>query len=239
MPPHPQPIAPGIEVIHLEYLNESRSIASVFLTGGDGIAIVDPGPSTALSVVRQRLADRGAFRRGPHRHRAHAHSPRSCWRHRHPRPRESPDSGVRARAAARRIWSIRRACCAVLAASTGTRWSGSGTKCCPSRRSGSTSSGRRIPFASQAGGCGRRIPQVTPGIDVCLLDEASDTAFVGDTAGERYPGERYVLPVTPPPDVDLEHWYASIARVRSVGSPSSSSSRTLGRFRTGTTFGRT
>src|SRR5579862_1525631 len=54
------PISPGIEVIDLEYLDEPRSVASVFLGEDGGIAIVDPGPSTSLAVLRRRLDDRGA-----------------------------------------------------------------------------------------------------------------------------------------------------------------------------------
>jgi glyoxylase-like metal-dependent hydrolase (beta-lactamase superfamily II) len=37
-------------------------------------------------------------------------------------------------------------------------------------------------------------------------------AFVGDTAGVRLPGGS-VIPPTPPPDIDLEAWHESLARV--------------------------
>jgi glyoxylase-like metal-dependent hydrolase (beta-lactamase superfamily II) len=39
-------------------------------------------------------------------------------------------------------------------------------------------------------------------------------AFVGDTAGIRIPPKGFVLPATPPPDVDLEAWRDSLARIR-------------------------
>ena len=42
----------------------------------------------------------------------------------------------------------------------------------------------------------------------------TETAFVGDVAGVRAPGSGYVLAPTPPPDIDLEAWSASIARLR-------------------------
>jgi len=42
----------------------------------------------------------------------------------------------------------------------------------------------------------------------------STTAFVGDVAGVRVAPSSYVLAPTPPPDIDLELWYDSIARVR-------------------------
>ena len=41
------------------------------------------------------------------------------------------------------------------------------------------------------------------------------TAFVGDVAGVRMAPSRYVLAPTPPPDIDVEVWQDSIARVRS------------------------
>jgi glyoxylase-like metal-dependent hydrolase (beta-lactamase superfamily II) len=40
------------------------------------------------------------------------------------------------------------------------------------------------------------------------------TAFVGDVAGVRAAGSHYVLAPTPPPDIDLERWHDSIARLR-------------------------
>jgi glyoxylase-like metal-dependent hydrolase (beta-lactamase superfamily II) len=48
---------------------------------------------------------------------------------------------------------------------------------------------------------------------VAFLDEASGTAFVGDTCGVRAPGESLVLPVTPPPDIDLEAWSDTLDRI--------------------------
>lgn len=46
---------------------------------------------------------------------------------------------------------------------------------------------------------------------------ASDhVAFVGDMAGIRMPGYTYVRPATPPPDIDLEAWDASLDRLRAA-----------------------
>jgi len=39
------------------------------------------------------------------------------------------------------------------------------------------------------------------------------TAFVGDVGGVRIPPSRFVLPPTPPPDIDIEAWHASIDRI--------------------------
>ena len=40
------------------------------------------------------------------------------------------------------------------------------------------------------------------------------TLLSGDAAGVRMPGANYVLPVSPPPDVDVETWHATVAAMR-------------------------
>lgn len=48
------------------------------------------------------------------------------------------------------------------------------------------------------------------------LDSHSGLLFTGDVAGVRMPGIRYVRPPTPPPELDIEAWRASIAKLRAV-----------------------
>ncbi|MBI5303847.1 MAG: MBL fold metallo-hydrolase [Chloroflexi bacterium] len=48
------------------------------------------------------------------------------------------------------------------------------------------------------------------------LDERSQLLFAGDIAGVRMPGVRYVRPPTTPPELDIETWRASIARLRAL-----------------------
>jgi glyoxylase-like metal-dependent hydrolase (beta-lactamase superfamily II) len=38
--------------------------------------------------------------------------------------------------------------------------------------------------------------------------------LAGDAAGVRMPGASYVLPVSPPPDIDVEAWHATAAAIR-------------------------
>ena len=45
---------------------------------------------------------------------------------------------------------------------------------------------------------------------VALMHEASGCAFIGDVAGVRRPGAPLTVPPTPPPDIDVEAWHASI-----------------------------
>ncbi len=48
---------------------------------------------------------------------------------------------------------------------------------------------------------------------VSYMHSESGRAFVGDTAAVRIPPSDFVLPPTPPPDIDLELWNASIDRI--------------------------
>jgi glyoxylase-like metal-dependent hydrolase (beta-lactamase superfamily II) len=51
---------------------------------------------------------------------------------------------------------------------------------------------------------------------IAYHDAARDALFAGDVAGVRLEGVEYVRPPTPPPDLDLEQWSASIARLRAL-----------------------
>ena len=51
---------------------------------------------------------------------------------------------------------------------------------------------------------------------VSYFDPSSRVAYVGDTAGVTIAGD-YVLPPTPPPDIDLEAWRVSLKQIESWG----------------------
>jgi glyoxylase-like metal-dependent hydrolase (beta-lactamase superfamily II) len=40
------------------------------------------------------------------------------------------------------------------------------------------------------------------------------TLLAGDACGVRMPGSSYVLPVSPPPDIDVETWHATVGEIR-------------------------
>lgn len=54
------------------------------------------------------------------------------------------------------------------------------------------------------------------GHHLALLDESSGDLFTGDAAGICLPGSRYVLPPTPPPELDVPTWDATLARLRAL-----------------------
>lgn len=52
---------------------------------------------------------------------------------------------------------------------------------------------------------------------VCYFDPDSGEAYTGDVAGVRTPPSDFVLPPTPPPDIDVEKWLASVDLVAGWG----------------------
>ncbi|HVU79342.1 MAG TPA: MBL fold metallo-hydrolase [Gaiellaceae bacterium] len=55
----------------------------------------------------------------------------------------------------------------------------------------------------------------TPGHAVHHVSyERDGTVLAGDAAGVRMPGASYVLPVSPPPDLDVEAWHETAAAIR-------------------------
>lgn len=49
---------------------------------------------------------------------------------------------------------------------------------------------------------------------VCYRDRNSGIVFAGDTGGIRVGPSVYVLPPTPPPEIDVAAWHASVVRLR-------------------------
>src|SRR5579871_243317 len=59
----------------------------------------------------------------------------------------------------------------------------------------------------------------TPGHAIhhlAYFDEQRGELFAGDVAGVQLEGSDYVRPPTPPPDLNLEDWYASIDRIEAL-----------------------
>jgi glyoxylase-like metal-dependent hydrolase (beta-lactamase superfamily II) len=212
-PDPPAAIVPDIEVVDLDYLGDPRAVATVFITGAARFAIVDPGPSTSLPTLRRRLAERGSSVADvesillTHIHLDHAGATGTLLR-------ENPE--IRVFVHARGAPHL----------TDPSRLLRSATRIYGSQMERLWGDVLPVPVAQihELGDSdtldvvGRSVRSAyTPGHawhHVCFLDAASGVAFVGDTAGERYPGEQYVLPVTPPPDVDVEAWRTSLGLIQ-------------------------
>jgi glyoxylase-like metal-dependent hydrolase (beta-lactamase superfamily II) len=51
---------------------------------------------------------------------------------------------------------------------------------------------------------------------LAYLEPGSGSLFTGDVAGIRLPGQSYVRPPTPPPEIDVEVWVQSINYIRRI-----------------------
>lgn len=81
----------------------------------------------------------------------------------------------------------------------------------PQERVRALSGGETLALGGEA--AGRFRVAYTPGHashHVCFLHEDSGRAFVGDMAGVRIPPAQVTIAPTPPPDIDVEAWDASL-----------------------------
>jgi glyoxylase-like metal-dependent hydrolase (beta-lactamase superfamily II) len=51
---------------------------------------------------------------------------------------------------------------------------------------------------------------------LAYLEPDSGSLFAGDVAGIRLPGQSYVRPPTPPPEIDVEAWVRSLEKIRTI-----------------------
>ena len=64
---------------------------------------------------------------------------------------------------------------------------------------------------------------------LAYLEPDSGALFTGDVAGIRLPGQSYVRPPTPPPEIDMEAWVRSLGEIRQIA-PRSLCPTHFGRF---------
>ncbi|HEV8148929.1 MAG TPA: MBL fold metallo-hydrolase [Gemmatimonadales bacterium] len=199
-------------IIDLEHQGRPQSVAACLLESDDGPLLVDPGPTSALPTLRAGLAARGHSLADvsalllTHIHLDHAAASGSL-------ARENPKLRVYVHEAgaphlvdpskllssATRLYGDRMA----------TLWGEVAPV--PLDRVRALQGGERLSL-------GHREIEVayTPGHawhHVSYYERATGVAFVGDTAGIFGPRLPVVLPVTPPPDFDLEAWLGSLDRI--------------------------
>jgi glyoxylase-like metal-dependent hydrolase (beta-lactamase superfamily II) len=215
-------LASGLDYIDLQFLGTPEVIATALLHGRQGIALIDPGPSTTLPALRAALTARGFASRDvrailiTHIHLDHAGAAgtlaaecphATVYVHERGAP-HLIDPGKLLSSASRlygadmeRLWGEVRPVpadrLAVLEGDTGP-------------------AGAR-PVSQHLEIVGHDLEWAwTPGHawhHVSYFHPASRIAFVGDTAGICRPSGRVVLPPTPPPDIDLEVWRFSTDRI--------------------------
>jgi len=196
-------------ILDTTWMGRPRSIAAVLLESDGHRAILDPGPASTLPVLRQLLDSRGIGVSDlnaillTHIHLDHAGATGALIR-------ENPNLEVYVHKAG----LLHMADPTKLLASAERLWLGE-----LQHQFGET---LPVPFGNLRmlkGGetlsLGSRKLEVvhTPGHashHVSYFDSSDGTAFVGDTTGFHIEGEPYVVPLAPPPDIDIEIWNASL-----------------------------
>jgi glyoxylase-like metal-dependent hydrolase (beta-lactamase superfamily II) len=205
-------LATGLDYIDLNFLGYPEIIATAVLQSAAGVALIDPGPSTTLENLRAALQRKGIATADvrqlllTHIHLDHAGVTGTLVR-------ENPaiEVFVHERGAPHMIDPSK------LIASAGRLYAGDMERLwgeflpVPADRI-------RVLKGEERVTAGGRELQVayTPGHashHVSYFDPSSRVAFVGDTAGIRRGDGSYILPPTPPPDIDLDAWRTSENRI--------------------------
>ena len=194
------------------WMGRPRSIATALLESDDHRAIVDPGPGSTMAGLREELHAHGLSVMDldaillTHIHLDHAgatgalvrENPRlAVYLHKLGAPHMIDPSKLLASAA--RLWpnDLERLFGETLPV--------------PGQNLHILEGGETIPLGA------RKIEVVyTPGHashHVSYFENLEGVAFVGDTAGVRIEGHSYVMPATPPPDIDLGIWDSSFAAI--------------------------
>ena len=203
----------GLDYFDLYFLGEPGIIAAGLVSGPDGVAVIDPGPSTCLATLKKQLEARGAPLADvraillTHIHLDHAGATGSLLRDcpnatvfvhekgaRHlVDPSKLIDSAARLYAPdMERLWGEILPVPAERLQIIGDEHL--------------RVAGHDIDVARTPGHASHHLSFFFPD---------SGVAFVGDTAGICRQSGRVVLPPTPPPDIDLEAWRNSTDRILS------------------------
>lgn len=203
-----QALAAGVGFADLKFLGNPGVIATALLHGPDGVAIVDPGPTTTMAALEEALAARGFGWRDirailiTHIHLDHAGATGCLLR-------EAPDAlvYVHERGAPHLIDPSK------LLVSAGRLYGDDMSRLWSDVLPVPEGNVRAIGDAASIAVAGHTLEAAwTPGHawhHVSYFLPGPSIAFVGDTAGICRPGSRVVIPPTPPPDIDLEAWRAS------------------------------
>ena len=200
-------------VVDLEFLGRPGLIAAGVVRTPVGVLLVDPGPASCLGRLDRALAGLGIASRDlhgvllTHIHLDHAGAAGTMVR-RHPHlkvfvhERGAPHliDPAKLRASAERLYG----------ADMDRLWG---------ELAPVPAANVRVPVDGDAltfGDIGIDVAYTRGHAShhVCYRDRHSGIVYAGDTGGIRVGPSAYVLPPTPPPDIDVPAWQASIDRIR-------------------------
>jgi glyoxylase-like metal-dependent hydrolase (beta-lactamase superfamily II) len=201
-----------VDYVDLKFLGRAEIIATAILHGSPGVALIDPGPSTTIPELTSALTRKGIRFEDvrqilvTHIHLDHAGAVGSIVE-KYPHI----EVIVHSRGAAHLADPSK------LLASAGRLYGQDMDRLWGEVKPVPTKQLRIVEGGETISAAGREIKiEYTPGHashHVSYLDTASRVAFVGDTAGIRRGSGNYVMPPTPPPDIDIEAWRASEAKI--------------------------
>ena len=202
----------NITTLDVRWMGRPHSIAAALVESGGRHFIVDPGPASTLDTLRGELESRGLSVGDldavllTHIHLDHAGATGSLVR-------ENPQLRVyvHSKGAAHLVDPAK------LLASAGRLWGDDlhrlfgETLPVPPENLAILEGGESIAIGAE------KLEVVyTPGHashHVTFFDAANGVAFTGDTAGIRIANGPYVMPATPPPDIDLVLWERSFQAI--------------------------
>jgi glyoxylase-like metal-dependent hydrolase (beta-lactamase superfamily II) len=207
-------LASDISYIDLNFCDTPKSIATGVYAGDGGAVLIDPGPGSCIDTLRASLAAQGIGVGDigsiliTHIHLDHAGATGLLVRD-NPRIRVfvhekgaphvvDPSKLINS---ANQLWGVE---------GVARLWG----QMIPVPESNLQVLGERARIT--AGGRTFDV-RYTPGHashHVSYFDDRSGLVWAGDTAGLRFTSKVFTLPPTPPPDIDLEAWRDSLAKIR-------------------------
>jgi glyoxylase-like metal-dependent hydrolase (beta-lactamase superfamily II) len=199
--------------IDLHFQQRPRSIATGVVETPDGVLLVDPGPASCLGPLERGLAELGIAPRDvrglllTHIHLDHAGASGTIagrfpdvtvYVHERGAPHLADPSKLLA--SARRLYGDQM-----------DRLWGEFVPV-PADRLRVLVDGETIRFGGVAIDVAYTLGHASH--HAAFFDRASGMVFAGDTGGIRVGPSLYVLPPTPPPDIDIPAWHESIGRMR-------------------------
>lgn len=201
-------LASGIDYVDLAFLGRPGIIATAVLHGTSGVALIDPGPARTLDHLTTELTRKGIRFDDvrqilvTHIHLDHAGAVGSILE-KHPHI----ELVVHERGAPHLVDPSKLLGSATRLYGQDMERLWGDVKPVDATKLKVVSGGETLTVA------GREIKVAyTPGHashHVSYFDPSSGVAFVGDTAGIRRGAGTYVMPPTPPPDIDIEAWHES------------------------------
>jgi glyoxylase-like metal-dependent hydrolase (beta-lactamase superfamily II) len=198
-----------INLIELNWLGHPRSIAANLMLAGEQKFLIDPGPSSTLPTLTAELAARGVEIGDldaillTHIHLDHAGATGSLVRQ-NPRMKVF----VHAKGAPHMVDPSKLLGSAVRLYGDKMNAMYGEFLAVPAQNLQILNGGETLRFG------GRELRVLyTPGHashHVTYFDTAEGVAFVGDNAGICVQGNSFILPATPPPDINLELWNVSL-----------------------------